>query len=74
MVRMTTAMFVYGQPDSTRYALVKGNVRDWLRDNGIPAMYSPSKRGWHVRLDRLGDMLALAESQGIRVHMKGALR
>lgn len=68
---MTGAMFVYGEADSTRYALVKGNVRDWLRDNKIPAMYSPSRRGWHVRLDRLSDVVALAERDGIRVHLKG---
>ena len=71
---MTIAMFVYGQPESPRYALVKGNLRDWLRENRIPAMYSPIKRGWNVRVDRLGDVIALAESQGIRVRLKGVLR
>ncbi|WP_155892994.1 hypothetical protein [Intrasporangium chromatireducens] len=69
-----TAMFVYGMPDSPRYALVKGRLRDWLCENGIPAMWSPPLRGWRVRLDRLGDVLALAERDGIRVHMKGAVQ
>jgi hypothetical protein len=68
------AMFVYGQADNSRYALIKGaGLRDWLRDNKIPAMYSASRRGWHLRTERVGDVVALAEVDGYRVRFKGAL-
>lgn len=61
-------MFVW--PSEGRYALLKGYMRDWLRDNGIPALYSPSQRGWHVRMDRIADVIAQAERDGIRVRVK----
>ena len=66
---MTPAcMFV--RTSQGRYALVKGHVRDFLRDNRIPALYSPSQRGWHVRMDRIADVIAQAEQAGIRVRVK----
>lgn len=69
---MSTALFVRQTPG--RYSLIKGNCRNWLRDNKIPAMYSPVSRGWHVRNDRLADLLALAESDGLRVHVRQVAR
>ena len=64
------AMFVY--PESARHALVTGALRDFLRDNGIPAQYLPARRGWLVRSERLADVVAMAERDGFRVrHMKG---
>lgn len=66
------ALFVYQQPDSPRYALVKGAARNFLRDNRIPAMYSASLHGWHVRAERVSDLIARAEVDGFRVYVKGA--
>lgn len=65
-------MFVW--TSEGRYALVKGRVRDFLRDNRIPALYSASRRGWHVRMDRISDVIAQAESAGIRVRVKAISR
>ena len=65
-----TALFVYAS-HSARHALIKGNIRDWLRDNRIPAMYTAMHRGWLVRQDRVADLVARAEHDGILVHVKG---
>ncbi|EWT06324.1 hypothetical protein N864_22625 [Intrasporangium chromatireducens Q5-1] len=63
-------MFVY--PESARHALVRGALRDFLRDNGIPAQYLSARRGWLVRRDRLADLVARAERDGFHVRVKGA--
>ncbi len=53
-----------------RHALVRAAARDWLRVNGIPALRSNTHRGYHVRAERLGDLVARAELDGwhVRVH------
>jgi hypothetical protein len=63
-------LFVYVGPDGSRYALIRGDARDWLIDSKIPAMWSPSRRGWHVRTERLPDMIARAELDGVKVRVK----
>lgn len=72
---MTVRLYVYSIPENLRYTLVRGvSLRDWLRDNGIPAMWSPLRKGWQVRTDRIGDLIARAELDGFEVRMKGAVR
>lgn len=67
-------VYVYGLPENVRYTLVRGvNLRDWLRDRSIPAMWSPARKGWLIRNDRLGDVLARAELDGYDVRMKGSV-
>ncbi len=66
-------LYVYGT-DNLRYTLVRGHLREWLRDNGIPAMWSPLRKGWQVRTDRIGDLIARAELDGFDVRMKGAVK
>lgn len=65
-----TRLFVHVGPVGSRYTLVKGDIRDWLIDSNIPALWSPSRRGWHVRTERLPDMLARAEFDQLIVRIK----
>lgn len=68
-------LYVWGISGNLRYTLVRGvDLRDWLRDNGIPAMWSPLRKGWQVRTDRIGDLIARAELDGFEVRMKGAVK
>ncbi|HMM93979.1 hypothetical protein [Phycicoccus sp.] len=65
-------LFVYGLAGTTKPdSLLRGNILDWLRDEGIPAQWSNRLRGWRVRTERVGDIIARAESAGITVRMKG---
>ena len=64
-------VYVYGMRENTRYTLVRGHLRDWLKAEAIPAMYSITYKGWHVRTERIGDLIARAEHAGYDVHMKG---
>lgn len=66
-----TRLYVYGLRENTRYTLIRGFLMDWLRAERIPALWSPTYKGWHVRTDRLGDLLARAELAGFDVRMKG---
>jgi hypothetical protein len=47
-----------------RHVVLRGALRNYLRENGIPAMWSPSVRGWHLRRDRLADVVARLEHDG----------
>jgi hypothetical protein len=64
-------LYVYGLPENIRYTLIRGNLRDWLKAEHIPALWSNTYRGWHVRTERIGDLIARAEHAGYDVHMKG---
>lgn len=65
-------LYVYGMAaENTRYTLVRGFIRDWLKNEGIPAMYSITYKGWHIRTERIGDVIARAEHAGYDVRMKG---
>lgn len=66
-------LYVYGMPENVRYTLVRGHLREWLKDSAIPAMWSPARKGWLIRTDRIGDVLARAELDGYDVRMKGAV-
>jgi hypothetical protein len=62
----TTTVLLIGREDGN-YTLVKGNVRTWLADNRIPALWSPMNHGWWVRTERIPDLLAAAEVEGLIV-------
>lgn len=53
------------------YVLLRGPVRDFLRDNGVPARRSPMDRGWWVRRERVPDLVALLEVAGYAVRPRG---
>ena len=63
-------MHVYSTP-LERYSLVKGPLMDWLKEHRIPALWTPAKRGWHIRNDRLPDVLVQASLDGLRVKIHG---
>ena len=71
---MSAPMSVYGMPANLRYTLVRGPIRDLLKDNRIPAMWLPRLRGWTIRTERIGDLIALAEIAGYVVRMRGPLQ
>jgi hypothetical protein len=70
---MNRRIYAYGMPENVRYTLVRGHLREWLREHSIPAMWSPARKGWLIRTDRLGDVLALAELDGYDVRLKGSV-
>ncbi|WP_295700431.1 hypothetical protein [Lapillicoccus sp.] len=70
---MTAPLLVYGLPDNLRYSLLRGPILDFLQDNRIPAQWTPRLRGWTVRTERIGDLIALAELAGYVVRMRGPL-
>lgn len=53
-----------------RYALVRGMIRDWLQAQHIPAMWSPSRKGFWVRQERVADVVALLAHDGYAVRVK----
>lgn len=55
----------------SKYSLIKGPLRDWLRDNGIPATYSAKDRGWLIRNERVADVVALAQHDRFAVTVGG---
>lgn len=62
-----TTVLVIGESDGRRHTPIKGSVKDWLAKNGIPALWSPTNRGWWLRNERVADVVALAERQGLIV-------
>lgn len=69
----TGRLLVYGLKESSRYTLLRGPLGAWLRDEEIPATWTPRLRGWCVRTERVGDVIACAEVAGLHVQMKGRL-
>ena len=53
------------------HTLVKGSCRDWLAESRIPANWSPTNRGWWVRNERIADLVAMAEYEGLVVKVGG---
>lgn len=53
-----------------RHSLLKGDIHDWLILNRIPAMYSPMNSGWWCRNDRLDDVIAMAQRDGLAVRIR----
>lgn len=71
---MNRRVYIYGISENLRYSLVRGHLRDWLKDEHIPALWTPRLKGWCVRTERIGDLIARAEISGYQVRMKGELR
>jgi hypothetical protein len=67
-------IYVYGLRENVRYTLLRGQLGAWFKARGIPATRTPRLKGWCVRSERIGDVIALAESDGFEVRMKGELR
>lgn len=76
MKHTTGPVYLWVMPtaDGHRDTLLKGNLRDWLRDNHVSAMYSLPLRGWHIRNHRVPDVLATAHAQGVSMRMRGAAK
>lgn len=68
-----TRMPVYVYECDGPHVLIRGNVRDWLKANRIPAMRSAMRRGWWVRRDRLPDLLARLDAAGFAVRTRSKL-
>ena len=71
-------IIVYGLRENTRYTLVRSP--QWAATRGLLAraearqpMWSRRLRGWCVRTERIGDVLAVAQIEGVAVVMRGAL-
>lgn len=60
-----TVAFIYAVEGET-YALVRGpGVGGWFRSRGIPAMRSNVHNGYWLRQERIADVTALMELDGI---------
>lgn len=67
---MTGRVYVYDTPG--RYVIIRGpQLRDWLRRQRIPAMYSATQRGYRLARDQVADFLAAAQEDGYKVTIKG---
>ena len=67
-------MWVYDFTPKDKHVLLRGNIRKWLIEHRIPAYWLPRWRGWQVRSERVPDVLALAELDGIVVAVRGPAR
>lgn len=69
-------LYLYPATEGERSALLRCSngamFREWLKANGIPALRTPTGRGWYARAERVPDIVARAERDGFRVHVKGA--
>lgn len=50
-----------------RHVLLKGALRQWLKDERIPAMWAPAHRGWFLARTRVPDVTARLEHAGYTV-------
>lgn len=62
-----TVAFITITDTGTRRLLVKGRARDLLRKHHVPAVWSNIDRGWWLDRDRLPDLLAQAQEDGVRI-------
>lgn len=64
--------------EGARYALLRGPARLLLSELHVVGTWSPADRGYHVRSERVPDVLALAESRpdewNVRVHRTEVFR
>lgn len=67
-------LYVYETPG--RYVLLRGHpdLRAWLREQHVPALYAPVDRGHQLRTERLPDVLAAAQEDGVRVVIRAGDR
>jgi hypothetical protein len=61
---VNASSFIYLAPGE-RQALVRGPMGFWLKQIGVPAMWSRTERGWWVRAETLPDLMARADLEGI---------
>lgn len=70
---MRRPLHVYERPQE-RHSLVRGGaVHQLVEGSSVRALWDRRERGYHVRSDRLADLLALAELAGwpVVVHHEG---
>lgn len=61
------AAYIYAVPGQA-YALVRGpGIGGWFRSRRIPAMRTAMHNGWWLRQERIPDVVALMELDGISV-------
>ncbi len=59
-----------------RYVVLRGHpdLRGWLREQHVPALYAPLARGHKLRRERMADVLAAAQEDGVRVVVRAGER
>lgn len=68
------ALYCY-DGSSPRYVVIRGpGLGDWLKEQGIPAMWVGLDRGFRLNRERLADTLAAAEDDGVSVSLRGEVR
>lgn len=65
---MTGHVAIY-HTDSPAYRLLRGQVKVWLVERGIPGLWTPRLRGFQVRAERVADVVAMLEVDGFQVHV-----
>ncbi|TQM62584.1 hypothetical protein FBY41_2620 [Humibacillus xanthopallidus] len=71
MVCVRRNVYIIATSD-TRNTLIRGPIRQWLKDHDVPAYWSAVNRGWFVRDERMPDLRAELEHAGYSV--RGASR
>jgi hypothetical protein len=61
--------YVYEAPGH-RGVLIRGAVRDWLIEHKIPARRDNIAGGWWLSRERLPDVLAALQADGIHVRVQ----
>jgi hypothetical protein len=68
VVKTTSKTVLIAGEKTGSYTVVKGrNLSEWLAERQIPATWSASQRGWFVRNERIADLVAMAEHEGLIV-------
>jgi hypothetical protein len=64
------------EPPGSRVAIIRGAPREFLDSVQIPAMWSPTRRGFVVRMDNVADIVARLEygNASVRFHEKDPRR
>jgi hypothetical protein len=74
-VRPDFHLHIY-EPPGSRVAIIRGATRAFLDSLQIPAMWSPTRRGFVVRMDNVADLVARFEyaNASVRFHAKDPKR
>lgn len=59
-----TRSYIYAVPGERQF-LVRGPMGFWLKRAGFSGMWSAIEKGWWVRVEHLGDLLARADVEGL---------
>lgn len=70
-MRRSTVCLVDDATD-VRHVLVRGPIRQWLKDRQVPAYWSRPHRGFLVRRERIPDLVARLEHDGYVVRGAGS--